>query len=123
MTHSARLRYLIPVVLSPALAFAAAQNAGPVAQTQNDWFQQGRATLRETLALQPNTDQARNVIIFIADGADPVSVTATRILDGQQKGMTGEDNVLSYEVFPNVALVKTYTTDSQVADSAPTATA
>ena len=37
--------------------------------------------------------------------------------------MTGEDNVLSYEVFPNVALVKTYTTDSQVADSAPTATA
>lgn len=123
MTYRARPRYLIPIVLPLALAFAAAQNAGPVAQTQNEWFQQGRATLRETLALQPNTDQARNVIIFIADGADPVSVTATRILDGQQKGMTGEDNVLSYEVFPNVALVKTYTTDSQVADSAPTATA
>ena len=123
VTRLIRSRYLIPVVLTPALAFAAAQNAGPVAQTQNEWFQQSRATLREALALQPNTDQARNVIIFIADGADPVSVTATRILAGQQNGLAGEENVLSYEVFPNVALVKTYTTDSQVADSAPTATA
>ena len=90
VTRLIRSRYLIPVVLTPALAFAAAQNAGPVAQTQNEWFQQSRATLREALALQPNTDQARNVIIFIADGADPVSVTATRILAGQQNGLAGE---------------------------------
>lgn len=123
MTYPARSRYRMMVVLTPLFAFAAAQNAEPVAQTQNEWFRQSRATLQEMLALEPNTDQARNVIIFIADGADPVSITATRILAGQQAGMTGEENVLSYETFPNVALVKTYTTDSQVADSAPTATA
>lgn len=123
MTHPARSRYLMPVVLPLALTFAAAQTAGPVAQTQNDWYRQGQTTLQQMLGLEPNTDQARNVIIFIADGADPVSVTATRILAGQQAGMTGEETVLSYEAFPNVALVKTYTTDSQVADSAPTATA
>ena len=123
MTRSSHLRHLIPVVLTPLLTFAAAQNAGPVAQTQNEWFRQSRATLQEMLALEPDTDQAKNIIIFIADGADPVSVTATRILAGQQNGLAGEENVLSYERFPNVALVKTYTTDSQVADSAPTATA
>lgn len=105
------------------LASASAQGAGPVAQTQNDWYKQSQATLQQMLNVQPNMKQAKNVIIFIADGADPVSVTATRILAGQQREMTGEENVLSYETFPNVALVKTYTTDSQVADSAPTATA
>ncbi len=75
------------------------------------------------LEVQPDMNQAKNVIIFVADGGDPVNITATRILDGQQKGMPGEENVLSFETFPNVALIKTYTTDSQVADSAPTATA
>ncbi len=123
MTYLAHSRYLVPVVLTPLLAVAAAQNAGPVAQTQNAWFRQSRATLQRLLELEPDTNQAKNVIIFIADGADPVSVTATRILAGQQQGMAGEENVLSYETFPNVALVKTYTTDAQVADSAPTATA
>ena len=68
-------------------------------------------------------DQAKNVIIFIADGADPVVHTSARILGGQQRGEVGERNVLSFETFPNMALVKTYTADSQVADSAPTATA
>ena len=114
-------------VLLPALTLVVgsvtAQEGAQVTQTQNSWYQQGQETLSEMLDVQPNMDRAKNVIIFIADGADPVNVTATRILDGQQKGMDGEENVLSYETFPNVALVKTYTTDSQVADSAPTATA
>lgn len=125
MSTTARLRSLVAVVLTPALvlANASAQKAGPVAQTQNEWYVQSQATLQEMLALEPDMNEAKNVIIFIADGADPVSITATRILAGQQKGLDGEDNVLVYEAFPNVALVKTYTTDAQVADSAPTATA
>ena len=116
---------LVMSVIAPVLALgsASAQNANPVAQTGNEWFQQSQKTLEQTLNVQPNTNQAKNVIIFVADGADPVSITATRILDGQQKGMSGEENVLSYDTFPNVALVKTYTADSQVPDSAPTATA
>ena len=123
MSTSARL--VVSAVLVPALALgtASAQGAGPLAQSQNEWYRQSQQTLQQMLKIQPNTNQAKNVIIFIADGADPVSITATRILDGQQKGMSGEENVLSYDTFPNVALVKTYTADSQVPDSAPTATA
>ena len=118
-------RLLLSAALVPALTLgtASAQSAGPIAQTQNEWYQQSQKTLQQMLSVQPNTNEAKNVVIFIADGADAVNITATRILDGQQKGMDGEENILSYETFPNVALVKTYTADSQVADSAPTATA
>ena len=37
--------------------------------------------------------------------------------------LTGEENVLSWETFPNAALSKTYNVDKQTADSAGTATA
>lgn len=51
------------------------------------------------------------------------TITAARIFDGQSKGNTGEENILAFEDFPNLALVKTYNTNSQVPDSAGTATA
>ena len=66
---------------------------------------------------------ARNVILFIGDGMGISTVTAIRILDGQQKGMPGEENVLSFERFPHVALAKTYEINQQVGESAGTATA
>lgn len=61
--------------------------------------------------------------MFIGDGMGISTVTAIRILDGQMKGMSGEENVLSWENFPNVALSKTYETNLQVGESAGTATA
>ena len=67
--------------------------------------------------------RARNVILFIGDGMGVSTVTAARIYDGQSRGETGEENTLSFERFPNVALVKTYNTNQQVPDSAGTATA
>ena len=66
---------------------------------------------------------AKNVILFIGDGMGISTVTAMRILDGQMKGMSGEENILSFERFPNVALSKTYETNQQVGESAGTATA
>jgi alkaline phosphatase len=66
---------------------------------------------------------ARNVILFIGDGMGMTTITAARIFDGQSRGQTGEENELAFERFPNVALVKTYNTNQQVADSAGTATA
>jgi alkaline phosphatase len=66
---------------------------------------------------------ARNVIIFVADGLSIPTIAAARIYDGQERGESGVENVLSFETFPNVALVKTYNTDRQVSDSASTATA
>jgi alkaline phosphatase len=66
---------------------------------------------------------AKNVILFIGDGMGVSTVTAMRILDGQMKGLSGEENVLAFERFPNVALSKTYETNQQVGESAGTATA
>jgi alkaline phosphatase len=63
------------------------------------------------------------VILFIGDGMGVSTVTAIRILDGQSKGMPGEEHVLSFERFPHVALSKTYVLDQQVGESAGTATA
>lgn len=68
-------------------------------------------------------DGPRNVILFVGDGMGVSTVTAARILDGQNKGGSGEENLLSFERFPHVALVKTYNVDAQVSDSAGTMTA
>ncbi len=67
--------------------------------------------------------KARNVILFVGDGMGVATVTAARIFDGQSKGLNGEEHVLPFETFPNVALVKTYNTNQQVSDSAGTITA
>jgi alkaline phosphatase len=66
---------------------------------------------------------ARNVILFIGDGMGPSTITAARIYDGQSRGESGEENLLAFERFPNVALVKTYNSNQQVPDSAGTASA
>jgi alkaline phosphatase len=70
-----------------------------------------------------NAQAARNVILFIGDGMGVSTVTAARIFDGQSQGKSGEEHSLPFEKFPHVALVKTYNTNQQVADSSGTATA
>lgn len=66
---------------------------------------------------------AKNIILFIGDGMGVSTITAGRIFDGQSQGKMGEEHVLAFEEFDNVALIKTYNTNSQVPDSAGTATA
>jgi alkaline phosphatase len=51
------------------------------------------------------------------------TITAARIYEGQLKGSNGEENSLSFESFPQVAFVKTYSADAQIPDSAATMTA
>ncbi len=67
-------------------------------------------------------NHAKNVILFIGDGMGVSTVTAGRIFVGQEMGLSGEEHVLSFETFENVALIKTYNTNAQVPDSAGTAT-
>ena len=67
--------------------------------------------------------QAKNVILFVGDGMGISTVTAARILDGQMKGMDGEENQLSFDRFPFAGLSKTYNVDAQTPDSAGTMTA
>lgn len=81
------------------------------------------ATDKRTSPAETHDAHARNVILFVGDGMGIATVTAARILDGQQRGGSGEDNVLSFERFPNTAFSKTYSVDMQVAESAGTMTA
>ena len=66
---------------------------------------------------------AKNAIVFIGDGMGVSTTTAARIFAGQQQGVDGESFSLSWEDFPQAALVKTFNFDAQVPDSAGTATA
>ncbi len=87
-------------------------------------YAQEDAAPMATAPLQPpEPDKAKNVILFIGDGMGISTITAARIYAGQKLGQTGEEYVLPFERFENVALVKTYNTDAQVPDSAGTATA
>ena len=76
-----------------------------------------------TTAVPASDTGKRNVILFLGDGMGITTITAARIYMGQAAGGTGEEYVLPFETFPNVALVKTYNTDSQVPDSAGTMSA
>jgi alkaline phosphatase len=106
------------------LSVGAARAAdGPLVQASDAYFAQAQAQLQRALAAQPNTRQAKNVILFVGDGLGTSTVTAARIFEGQQRHVDGESNVLAFEAFPHVALSKTYSSDAQVSDSAPTATA
>jgi alkaline phosphatase len=68
-------------------------------------------------------ERAKNVILFIGDGMGVATLTAARIFDGQQRGVDGASNRLSFETFPHLGLVQTYSADSLVTDSAAGASA
>ena len=99
------------------------QIAGLKAQSPEEWFRNGRAAVEKARQEKPIMGHARNVILFLGDGMGISTVTAARILEGQQRGMSGEDNQLAFEKLPYVALSKTYSANQQTSDSAPTMSA
>ncbi|MDR2873110.1 MAG: alkaline phosphatase [Xanthomonadaceae bacterium] len=94
--------------------------AHPQEETPQWWYRSGAAKAAANGAIDGN---AKNVILFLADGMSLPTVAAARILDGQRRGQPGEENLLSWERFPYTAFSKTYTVDSQTPDSAGTMTA
>jgi alkaline phosphatase len=119
------IRELACVLLALGGAHAAAAQApDPEATRSADpWFRAGSQAVAEARALSPRGGRAKNVILFVGDGMSPTTVTAARILAGQQAGGSGEEHQLSFEKLPFLALSKTYNTDAQVPDSAGTMTA
>jgi len=94
----------------------------------DDYWQSGRAALAQRMKIVHRPQRAKNVVLLIGDGMGVATVTAARIFDGQYPDdgtarRSGEENSLSFEALPHVALVKTYNTDAQVSDSAGTASA
>ena len=91
--------------------------------TGDPWYDAGQQAVYERKMRKTPANRARNVILFIGDGMDINTVTAGRIYDGQTRGQSGEENNLSFDLFPYTAFSKTYTTNFQVSDSSGTASA
>lgn len=93
------------------------------AETPETWRRGGEAAIEAAKRLKRNNKRAKNVILFVGDGMGVTNLTASRILEGQLRGESGEENQLSFEKFPYVALSKTYSANQQTSDSAPTMSA
>lgn len=124
-----KLRRLVAAIAATSLASAmapATASGTPAVQGPEsvaDWRIAGRQFIKDGKALKKNIGKAKNVILFVGDGMGVSTVTAARILEGQMNGHPGEENRLSFEQFPYLALSKTYSWDQQTPDSAPTMTA
>lgn len=70
------------------------------------WRRVARNDIFSHLNSPPNTNIAKNVILFIGDGMGISTVTAARILKGQLQNRNGEETVLSFEKFPYSGLSK-----------------
>ncbi len=103
----------------------AASQRRPVkrAESREQWYADGQRAVEEAKRLRANIARAKNIILFVGDGMGISTVTAARILEGQMRGESGEENLLSFERLPYVALSKTYSVNQQTSDSAPTMTA
>jgi alkaline phosphatase len=107
-----------------ALACAPAQaDDAKLTQAGDPYFKSNLEQLNKILAQKPNTNRAKNVILFIGDGYGVATMTAARIFEGQSRGADGPSNKLAHENFPYAALSRTYAHDALVTDSAPSAVA
>ncbi|XP_021921522.1 alkaline phosphatase 4-like isoform X2 [Zootermopsis nevadensis] len=133
MLHLLIGRYAtIMLVIWTAGAFYLDDKAKPASRDEKVdyryWIRYGQERLHFEIRRQQEEARstgkvAKNVILFIGDGMGLSTITATRIYKNQLAGGYGEENGLSFEHFPYVGLAKTYEVDSQVPDSAGTATA
>lgn len=111
-----------PACIAAALCLAVSAHAQTAADTAA-YRAQGEAALEQLKNEPAPTTKARNVIIFVGDGMGISTLTAARIFAGQSAGKDGESFQTAMDALPYAALVKTYSHDAQVSDSAPTATA
>lgn len=114
---------LCATLVFPAVPIAAKTPQAPAWESKETFYARGLAEVDTNARIKPNKRRAKNVILFVGDGMGISTITAARILDGQMKGKTGEENDLSFEKFPYLAHSKTYQANQQTPDSAPTMTA
>jgi len=89
-------------------------------ESPETWRRDGWNAVARARSTKIRRGRAKNVILFIGDGMGVSTLTAARILEGQLRGESGEENRLSFEEFPFSALSKTYQANQQTPDSAPT---
>ena len=119
--------FSIVVLFSFLLSISKAQVAPlfPVKRSESaeSWQRDGWAAIQRAKNEKIRKGKAKNIILFIGDGMGVTTLTASRILEGQMRGESGEENRLSFEEFPYTALSKTYSANQQTSDSAPTMSA
>lgn len=71
-----------------------------LSEEQLFWFDSGLDELKQAIRVGQNTRRAKNVILFVADGMGPTSVTAARIYKDKEEGH------LIWERFPHMGLLK-----------------
>ncbi|NNE65262.1 MAG: alkaline phosphatase [Pyrinomonadaceae bacterium] len=108
-----------------ALPVVPQQTSFPVKREENaaSWRSSGLEAVRRARKRKQKRRKARNVILFVGDGMGISTLTAARILEGQLRGESGEENLLSFERFSDSAFSRTYSVNQQTSDSAPTMSA
>ena len=64
----------------------------------------------------PTASFGKNVILFVGDGMGLTTTSAARIHEAQRQKQDWQDNTLSFEELPSVALVRPHTVDAQIPD-------
>ena len=117
------IRIVSFAVFIAAIGAASPGRTADIPQAQDPYYVSANAELRAALKRTPNTRAAKNIILFVGDGMGVTTVTAARIYQGQKAGRDGASNKLVFEQLPYAAFSRTYSHDSQVTDSAPSASA
>ena len=92
-------RFLMQLIAASLCSCVGAQ------ESEETWYASGQAAVARNMDLRAaSSGTARNVILFVGDGMGVSTVTAARIMEGQLLGGTGEEHMLSFEQFPNLAL-------------------
>lgn len=120
-----RLPKTVQMQTAPANPTKAATEPFPTKRVESPetWRRDGEAFVERVKNQKNFGTRAKNVILFVGDGMGITTLTASRILEGQMRGESGEENQLSFERFPSVALSRTYSVNQQTSDSAPTMSA
>lgn len=121
-------QFVVIAVICCLTAASFAQTVAPLypvkrSESAETWRRDGWNAVQAAKKQKIRTGKAKNVILFIGDGMGVSTLTAARIFEGQMRGESGEENRLSFELFPFSALSKTYSTNQQTSDSAPTMSA
>ncbi len=117
------MRLISAAIFSIVAAGGAVAQTPPTLPKGDPYYAAAQAALAARAAIKPIKKRAKNVILFVGDGMDPTTINAARIYDGQMRGEEGEENLLSFERLPYLAMSKTYNTNAQVPDSAGTMSA
>jgi alkaline phosphatase len=102
----------------------AATGLGAIAAEPSEYERAAARVAARSDGVARSARRAKNVILFVGDGMGISTITAARILDGQQRGVDGEENRSRFERLQRFwRWSVTFSANQQTSDSAPTATA